>query len=331
MDEIREERVVPVHNAGLVKRTFAALLDVFIFLAVFFMLQGMVVFPIARSIAKDYDSNSATYIRYYKESTLAILDEKTNQLMPIDEKDYVINSEHYYNVYCSSEYEGVHACSVFGKSFREVMEEDENFKEYISFDENDNLIYIIPDEYKESEENSKIFINNINVRIYDKALRDLQKSELFFEPYQYVTKVQNYSMFASIALSALIVYLLPALITKNGKTIGKMVFKLAITNSEGFAVKKSQIIVRFLAFAVINIFLGRATYMFTTMISFMVMIFSKRNSALHDYCAVTKVVDEKTSVIYKNKSEFESEMDREETRFAEIEESRKKYYSSKEN
>lgn len=322
MEEVKEERIVPVQSAGLVKRTIAGIIDLLVLLFVFIMLQGFVVFPIYKSIAKDYDQHFEAYISYYQEANLAVLDD--GQLKQIEEKDYLANSENYYNVYCSSEFEGVHACSAYGKTFKEVIEEDAQLKDYVIFD-GDNLQ--IKDEHKENEE----LVASINQYIYSKALNDLQTSDLFLIPYRYVSNVQNWSRNISIGISLIIVYLLPTLITKKGQTVGKIIFKLSIANQEGFAVKKSQIIVRFLAFSVINILLGIISYMLVPLVSFTFMIFSKRNSALHDYCAVTMVVDDKTSVIYKNRIEFEEAMNREETRFAEIDESRKKYYSSKEN
>ncbi|MCH5180631.1 MAG: RDD family protein [Erysipelotrichales bacterium] len=324
MEEVKEERIVPVQNAGLVKRTFAGIVDLFVLVFVFLLVQGFAVFPIATSVAKDYDAKYETYIQYYKDANLALFDEESNQLNMIEKDNYLTNSENYYNVYCSSEFEGVHACSAYGKTFREVIEEDENLEKYVTFDDQDKIQ--MKDEYKDDED----AIASVNEYIYSKALNDLQNSELFLEPYKYVSRVQSYSMYISVAISLLLVYLLPTMISKKGQTIGKIVFKLAVTNQEGFEVKKSQVFVRFLAFSVINILLGLMSYMLVPLISFTFMIFSKRNNALHDYCAVTKVVDDKTSVIYKNREEFDKAMDKEENRFAEIDKSRADYYSSQE-
>lgn len=322
--EETKERIVPVQNAGLVKRTIAGVIDLFVLIFVFLILQGFAVFPIATSIAKDYDTKYEEYLQYYQDANLAIFNEKTSQLEMIDEKDYLTNSENYYNVYCSIDFEGSHACSVFGKTFREVIEADEKLKEYVTFDEQDNIQ--MTEEYKDDED----MITQVNAYIYSKALNDLQTSELFSNSYQYVSNVQNYSMYISIAISLLLVYLLPTMLSKKGQTIGKIIFKLSVTTQDGFEAKKSQLAVRFIAFSAINILLGLMSYMLVPLISFTFMIFSKRNSALHDYCAVTKVIDDKVSVIYKNREEFEKAIDKEENRFAEIDEARKNYYSSQE-
>ncbi len=322
MEETKEERVVPVVNAGLVKRTFAGIIDIFVLIFVFLLLQSFAVFPIAKAIAKDYDTNYKTFISYYTDSNLVIYDEEKDQLNPLEEKDYLSRSIEYYNDYCSVANANVHACSTSGKSFKEVIIEDEQLKNYVeNVDEENNLI--LKDEYKDNEEQ----INLINQYIYSKALNDLQTSELFIKPYKYVSNVQNYSTYITLALSLALVYLLPTMISKKGQTIGKMVFKLALTNQEGFAVKKSQIFVRFLAFSAINILLGLMSYMLIPLVSFTFMIFSKKNCALHDYCAVTRVIDDKNSVIYKNREEFNTAMDNEEERFAVIDEKRNQYYS----
>lgn len=325
-ETVKEEKIVPVQNAGLIKRTFAGILDFIIMILVYLMFQGFVTFPIAKSIATDYDQNYEKTIFYYKESNLVLYDKESNQLVQLEESKYIKASQQYYNVYCASEYEGVHACSTFGKTFKEVIEEDEQIKDYVAFDENDNLVFQIPEDVKQNKEE---LISAIKGRIYSGALYDLQNSELFTKPNRYIRKVQNYSQYSALAISMLLVYLLPTMISKKGQTLGKLIFKLAVTNHEGFAVKKSQLLVRFLAFAVFNVVLGLMTIMIVPLVSFAFMCISKRNSALHDYCAVTKVVDDKASVIYNNRQEFEEAADEEEARFAEIDNAREAYYNSK--
>lgn len=326
-ETVKEEKIVPIQNAGLIKRTFAGILDFVIMILVCLMFQGFITFPIAKAIATDYDQNYEKTISYYKESNLVLYDKESKQLVQLEESKYLIAAQQYYNVYCASEYEGVHACSTFGKTFREVVEEDKQLVDFVVFNENDSFSFKVPED---SEQNKEQLISAIKSRIYSKALYDLQNSKLFLKSNRYITNVQNYSQYSALAISMLLVYFLPSMISKKGQTVGKLIFKLSVTNQEGFQVKKSQIAVRFLAFAVINVVLGLVTIMIIPLVSFAFMCISKRNSALHDYCAVTRVVDDKASVIYKNRQEFEAAAEAEETRFEEIDNARENYYSSQE-
>jgi len=324
MEEKVEERKAPVNKANLVKRTFAGLIDLIIAVILFVLLASLA-FTIGKAASPDYQKNYDTFMNYYIESGLVVKDESNElmvQLKEIEEKDYLIKSKEYFENYCSSSNEGIHACSTYGKTIKEMIEADEQLMKYGKYDEEN--IYVISSEYVEDEQ----LVKQTKRYVYGMALNDLQQSKLFLEAYNYTTNVQNWSRIIAIVVTLCLVYLLPTMVTKKGQTIGKVIFKLSLTNQEGFKVKKSQVLVRFLAFAVINFFLGYLTMVLVPLVSFTCMIFTKRNSALHDYCAVTMVVDDKTSVIYKNRAEFEEAMDKEESRFAEIDKSREDYYSS---
>lgn len=324
MEEKNEERKAPVNKANLVKRTFAGIIDLIITVILFILLASLS-FTIGKAASPDYQKNYDAFMNYYVESGLVIKDE-SNELVPqlkeIEEKDYLIKSKEYFENYCASSNEGVHACSTYGKTIKEMIEADKQLMKYGKYDE--EKIYVVSSEYAEDEQ----LIKQANRFVYSMALNDLQQSELFLKAYNYTANVQNWSRVAAIIVTLCLVYLLPTMVTKKGQTVGKLIFKLSLTNSEGFKVKKSQVLVRFLAFAVINFFLGYLTMVLVPLVSFTCMIFTKRNSALHDYCAVTMVVDDKSSVIYKNREEFEKAAEKEENRFAEIDKTREDYYSS---
>lgn len=316
----------PVEKANLVKRVIAGIIDLFVAVFIFLMMQSFVVFPIAKACAPQYNQNYQTFVAYYQDAGLGKINEKDGKIEKISEEDYISASENYYNVYCASGNEGSHACKVFGKTFKEVITEDENIKEeYYSFDANDKLV--ISDSYKDNAD----FVKQFNSYVYSKALTNLQTSDVFKEPFKYVTTVQDIAFAISVVIGLSVTYLLIPILNSKGQTLGKMTFKLALTNQQGFKVKKSQIVVRFLAFSVINILLGFITVMIVPLISFTIMVLGKKNAALHDYCAVTMVVDDKASVIYKNREEFEKSVEEENDRFSAIEKRREEYYSEQNN
>ena len=80
-----------------------------------------------------------------------------------------------------------------------------------------------------------------------------------------------------------------------------MIFGLSIVNKDGYKAKKWQILVRFLAFSVLNFVLGITFLMIVPLISLVMMFFTKNNTTLHDLCSQTVVIDDKLSTIYNNK------------------------------
>lgn len=325
-DEKKEELHAPVERANLVKRVIAGIIDLFVAVFLYLMLQSFVIFPIAKACAPQYNQNYQTIISYYEDSGLATINDKDGKIEQLSEDKYFSATQQYYNVYCSSD-TGTNACKAFGEGLKKVIESDENIKKeyYSAIDENGDITF--SDKYKDDAE----FIKQFNAYIYSKALSDLQTSDLFKTPLKYVSTVQNISSISTAVISLAITYLLIPIINYKGQTLGKITFKLALTNQQGYKVKKSQIVVRFLAFSVINIFLGFVTMMIVPLISFAIMVFSKKNCALHDYCAVTMVVDDKASIIYDNKEQHMKAVEDENDKFLAIEKRREEYYNEQNN
>ena len=51
----QEKTLPPVQKASLVKRVIAGIVDIFVFVFFWILLQSFIVTPIAKSCAKDYD------------------------------------------------------------------------------------------------------------------------------------------------------------------------------------------------------------------------------------------------------------------------------------
>lgn len=116
-------------------------------------------------------------------------------------------------------------------------------------------------------------------------------------------------------LSGAIFYVVIPLFTKDGKTLGKMIFKISLANYEGFKMKKYQLLLRFIPF-----FLTCASMLLVTssiyicviiiavmfLTSFALMMASPKKCAMHDFVARTIVVDSKASHIFENPLEEEN-------------------------
>lgn len=312
----------PVTKAGLVKRTFAGIIDLFVVVFIFMMLQSFVTFPIAKAASKDYDTYQAKLVDEYVQSGLAIKTDK-GLLEYIAEDKYIVNSQKYFEDYCGgSDATSAKACSTAQKSLETVLSEhkefQKSFKDTYKFD--GNALIITSD-----DENVK---KNLPSAVYNIALANFASSEIITKYSSYLTTTQTWGNVTAIVIALALVYLLVPLITKNGQTLGKLTFHLGLVKQGGYKVHKSQVVVRFLAFSVVNVLLGLLTYMIVPFVSFIVMIVTKKNSSLHDFCSATMVVDLNSSTIYKDEKTYREFKEKEDAKIQEIDNRRQDYYDN---
>ena len=110
-------------------------------------------------------------------------------------------------------------------------------------------------------------------------------------------------------------YLVFPLVFKNGQTLGKKVFKLCLSNSDGYEFKNTQLIMRFMPFAVCdlsllalvraNMYVVMTIYLIIFLVSFALAMASPKKMSLHDFTARTLVVDFSSSIIFKDPYEEE--------------------------
>lgn len=127
----------------------------------------------------------------------------------------------------------------------------------------------------------------------------------------------TYPVLTSIIISWIIFYLIIPVSVKNGRTLGKMMFKMAIVNKLGYNVTVPQMLLRSLfplliiiIFYLVGIssmmFIFYLLLMFVTLISYCLTIFTKHHQALHDFVAGTLVIDSEASAWFKNAVEEEN-------------------------
>lgn len=289
--------VPPVHRASLSKRIIAGILDFFIFIFLMFIIQPFAVNPVVKYFAKDYSAHETQILNYYKESGLAIVTED-NKLQAVDKEKYIEVSQKYFNEYCSSGDEGK-ACSSNKKTFKEILDEDKNIKDSYEFDEQGN--FSIKRVENESDDDYNARKENLEYNIYIKSVSYFTNSTLFKNEYSYINNVSIICICISMTISLIICYLLPPMISKKSQTIGQLIFGLSVVDKNGYKAKKWQILVRFLAFSVLNFVLGMTMFMIVPLISLIMMFFTKNNTTLHDLCSQTLVIDDKLSTIYDSK------------------------------
>lgn len=105
-------------------------------------------------------------------------------------------------------------------------------------------------------------------------------------------KIDNISFnetLISLTLSVSIFYILFPLISKNGKTLGKKALGIKVISQKDEPLKKSQVAIREISFAIIEFSGGILTYGIIPVISFLMVVFSKNKTSIHDRIAKTDV------------------------------------------
>ena len=174
--------------------------------------------------------------------------------------------------------------------------------------------YMSDEEVKESEKGATLRY------IYYYALSDLTSlSKLQNDYNKYALYGVTLPLVITIILSFAIFYFVIPLFFKNGETIGKKVMHICLVNKLGYQYKRVQLLPRVLfpmLFTIIVVFFaGFSIWAFAgvslfILASFLFVVFTKDNKALHDFLAGTLVVDARASTWFDNiNDELEAEKD----------------------
>ncbi len=130
-----------------------------------------------------------------------------------------------------------------------------------------------------------------------------------------MTFVYSVEVVLSGIIAGILTYVMFPLIFKQGRTLGKKLFKLALATSDGYEFHNYQLAMRLMPLVVVllsflipiwnDIFLLVLIPMIVFLVSFALAMASPKKAALHDFTARTIVVDDKTSIIFSNELEEE--------------------------
>lgn len=151
-------------------------------------------------------------------------------------------------------------------------------------------------------------LQKFNTAIYNGAIKTFNEIKEH-KDLQYYLSVET---LINLAISTSIYYLLVPLLAKNGQTLGKMIFKLGVTDLYGFRVKWWQLLIRYFAFFILELLSWYVIPVLGLFISLTLMIFNKKGRALHDFVGFTRVVSLPHSVIFSTIDEYNEEMKRRE-------------------
>lgn len=108
-----------------------------------------------------------------------------------------------------------------------------------------------------------------------------------------------------ISLSVIIFELIIPLCLRRGKkTIGKLLFKIAVLDVRGLSCSWKRYSLRFLFFFFVEFLLSVVTFTIPLIVSFSMMVFSKTGQSLHDYVLNTYVVEAPTTSVMLTEQEY---------------------------
>ncbi len=116
----------------------------------------------------------------------------------------------------------------------------------------------------------------------------------------------------SFIISPLIFFFLIPLLTKDGRTLGKLAQKIAVVSESGYKARKLNIVIHYAILTLVwelllipSTMIGIMAMAFLLLIDYLALILSKNHTSLHDKIARTLVIDAKESKWFKDEEEEE--------------------------
>lgn len=281
--------------ANLLKRTGAAVLDLFLWLISSLILLSYVFGPL-------YDAQygttqlSAQFVAYQEASYLYATDETSNQLVNLELADVPDAIYQYYavfknnKVYAPSEPAFEFSIAWYNTEVLEVMEADTLF-ELVNTDI--NTLAILKDGVSQTD------IDAFYTEAYRVALIDFNT----YPPFSSLVNLINGYFLEIIGYSSLvsfiIFYILIPLLFKQGITLGKKASGIMVVTDKGYTMKWWQLPIRSLVLAA-TLITAIYTIFGSLLLSYTLMVFTKGYRSANDFLALTKIVDQKTSKIFDN-------------------------------
>ena len=195
----------------------------------------------------------------------------------------------------------------FNKNILRIETDGELLFEYVKVGENIDFNALGVIKSTASSEDVNSYLRHAIIDLADPALKD--------QPY--FKKINNeYGFYYSLEfvisslIGGIITYIVLPIIIKNGATVGKKVFGLALANSEGYKMNNSQLIMRLMPYAVFTlamllpiwktIVMPFIAILIVFLVSSAIAMASPKKSALHDFCARTIVINARTSIIFND-------------------------------
>jgi uncharacterized RDD family membrane protein YckC len=145
----------------------------------------------------------------------------------------------------------------------------------------------------------KIDLDKFYTAAYVQARKDLDT----YPPFSSLVNLINGYFLEIIGYSALvsfiIFYILVPLAARQGQTLGKRLSQLMVVNDKGYFMQWWQLPLRSVVLAA-TLFTAIYTIFGSLLLSYTLMVFTKHYRSANDFIALTRVVDKKASVVFKD-------------------------------
>jgi uncharacterized RDD family membrane protein YckC len=280
-------------NANLLKRTGAAVLDLFLWLMASLLMLSYLFGPL-------YDAQYGTsllsrqFVAYQEASYLYATNEETNQLVNLDLEDLPTAIYDYYSIFKDGKvYEPTTPAFEFSNAWfnEEILNVSATDSIFELVNGDANVVAVI------KANTEQITIDEFYTEAYRQALIDFNT----YPPFSSLVNLINGYFLEIIGYSALvsfiIFYLLIPLFAKQGQTLGKRASQLMVVNDRGYFIQWWQLPVRSLVLAG-TLFTAIYTIFGSLLLSYTLMVFTKYYRSANDFIGLTRVVDKKASVIF---------------------------------
>ena len=325
---MRQRKYTLPRHTNLAKqgaRTGAFFIDLAIFLAftlAFFFGCFKLIFNFKIKPNQQYIYNERIYSALYEEDETGNLGVIKNGTI----EQYLGALDYYYMVYLTGDNSKVKEGYEASKDRHEEYTYEWFNKNILEIDEtNDSSFFVykkVGDEVDKNqigEKNPKVedevILEFIAQTYVNKGVYDLFDNESIAKATSNVWFYTTLAFSLSLFVGGICAYIVLPIILKNGQTVGKKVFKLILADSDGYKMRNTQLLMRYLPLGVIvlsliflaplNLYVAITIILIMFLVSFALSMSSPKKMALHDFTARTIVVDFKTSIIFDNPLEEE--------------------------
>lgn len=272
-----------LHKPSMSRRITSILIDILLFAMLYCLIAYGIYSPILTHNAK-YQEAQETIKEISIESGLYYLD-NSNNVKPITFET-------------GAEYE-VFFREFFGnnESNQTIDEVFAKLPDYFSCNEEGVCSPIKSDEKMKEfyEENFFQMANQLlyNIDEYEKASN-------------YITRVTNDQLYICVSVSLFVIYFIIPMCSKFGKTVGMRIMRLGLVNSKtGYTPRRLQIAFRNLMLILFEVVFSIFFMGLPAIISLGFIVFTKNNTALHDYFAVTMIANHSDYDIFDNEDQYQ--------------------------
>ena len=176
---------------------------------------------------------------------------------------------------------------------------------YLKEDYEAQTLEFVHDDYKGS-------FMSFYTATYKNCFTDLYKDDFYRETREIINRLAQNNLGLSCIIPAVVIYLTIPFFNVENKTIGRLVFKLGLCNTDGYKIKSYQVLIRAIPSLVLSIFpffIGDLLILLSISFGYILIsacsaIIVSDNVSIVDFISMTRVVDLKSSKIFKNSEDL---------------------------